>query len=66
MRHQVNVHEAKSRLSRLIASAEAGEEVIIARANKPFARLRAELSTRAQGALAPSPEQLIREEREAR
>ena len=36
---QVNVHEAKSQLSALIAAAQAGEEVIIARANKPVAKL---------------------------
>ena len=35
----VNVHEAKSRLSTLIAKAEAGEEVVIARANRPVVRL---------------------------
>ena len=35
----VNVHEAKTTLSELIARAEAGEEVVIARANKPVVRL---------------------------
>jgi prevent-host-death family protein len=35
----VNIQEAKSRLSSLVAQAEAGEEVIIARANKPAVRL---------------------------
>lgn len=35
----VNVHEAKTRLSRLLALAEAGEEVVIARGGKPVARL---------------------------
>ena len=35
----VNVHEAKTKLSELIARAEAGEEVVIARANKPVVRL---------------------------
>lgn len=34
-----NIHEAKSQLSRLIEQAERGEEVIIARAGKPVARL---------------------------
>jgi len=34
-----NVHEAKTQLSRLIERVEAGEEVIIARAGKPVARL---------------------------
>ncbi|HNC99703.1 MAG TPA: type II toxin-antitoxin system prevent-host-death family antitoxin [Myxococcota bacterium] len=36
---QVNVLEAKTQLSRLLDRAEAGEEVIIARAGHPVARL---------------------------
>lgn len=36
---QVNVHEAKSQLSRLLAQVEAGEEVVIARNGVPVARL---------------------------
>lgn len=35
----VNVHEAKTRLSRLLVHAEAGDEVVIARDGKPVARL---------------------------
>ena len=35
----VNVHEAKTHLSRLLAQVEAGEEVMIARNGKPVARL---------------------------
>jgi len=35
----VNVHEAKTHLSRLIAEVEAGEEIIISRSGKPVARL---------------------------
>lgn len=35
----VNVHQAKTQLSKLIEAAEAGEEVIIARAGKPVVRL---------------------------
>jgi prevent-host-death family protein len=35
----VNVHEAKTRLSALIAAVEHGEEVIIARSGRPVARL---------------------------
>jgi prevent-host-death family protein len=38
---EVNVHEAKTHLSRLLEKVEAGEEVIIARAGKPVARLTA-------------------------
>ena len=36
---KVNVHEAKTNLSRLLAQVEAGEEVTIARNGKPVARL---------------------------
>jgi prevent-host-death family protein len=39
MSETVNIHEAKSRLSSLVARAEAGEEIIIARANRPAVRL---------------------------
>lgn len=35
----VNIHEAKTHLSRLLAQVEAGEEVIIARNGTPVARL---------------------------
>ena len=35
----VNVHQAKSQLSKLNEQAEAGEEVVIARAGKPAVRL---------------------------
>lgn len=38
---QVNVYEAKTHLSRLLARVAAGEEVIIARAGTPVARLAA-------------------------
>jgi len=35
----VNIHEAKTNLSKLLARVEAGEEVVIARAGPPVARL---------------------------
>lgn len=35
----VNVHEAKTHLSRLLEQAHAGEEIILAKAGKPYARL---------------------------
>jgi prevent-host-death family protein len=35
----VTIHEAKTNLSRLIKLVEAGEEVVIARGEKPVARL---------------------------
>ena len=36
---QVNVHEAKTKLSQLLAEVEGGREVIVARNGKPVARL---------------------------
>jgi prevent-host-death family protein len=35
----VNIHAAKTQLSRLVDAAAGGEEIIIARAGKPVARL---------------------------
>jgi prevent-host-death family protein len=35
----INIHAAKTQLSRLVDAAAAGEEIIIARAGKPVARL---------------------------
>lgn len=35
----VNIHEAKTNFSKLVARAHAGEEIIIAKAGRPFARL---------------------------
>lgn len=35
----LNVHDAKTNLSRLLARVEKGEEVLIARAGRPVARL---------------------------
>ena len=34
----VNVHEAKTHLSRLLERAHAGEEIILAKAGRPYAR----------------------------
>ena len=36
---QVNIHEAKTGLSKLVERVEAGEEIVIARAGSPVARL---------------------------
>lgn len=44
---EVNVHEAKTHFSRLLARVAAGEEIVIMKAGKPVARL---------VPLAPSPE----------
>ncbi|MFZ5556242.1 MAG: type II toxin-antitoxin system Phd/YefM family antitoxin [Pseudomonadota bacterium] len=35
----INIHQAKTQLSRLVERAEAGEEIIISRAGKPVARI---------------------------
>lgn len=35
----INVHEAKTHLSRLLQRVEAGEEIVIGRAGRPAARL---------------------------
>jgi prevent-host-death family protein len=50
----VNVHQAKTQLSKLLDQVEAGEEVVIARHGKPIAKLSAlekDLSPRQPGAL---------------
>ena len=39
MANTVNIHEAKTHLSRLIDEVAAGAEIIIAKAGKPMARL---------------------------
>ncbi len=36
---QINIHEAKTTLSRLVDRASEGEEIIIAKAGKPMAKL---------------------------
>ena len=39
MEKSVNIHEAKTHLSRLIERVEGGEEITLARAGRPVARL---------------------------
>jgi prevent-host-death family protein len=39
MDRPVNIHEAKTHLSRLIERVEAGEEITLARAGRPVARI---------------------------
>lgn len=51
---QVNIHEAKTHLSRLVEEAARGDEIVIAKAGKPVARLVAiddDLSPRPLGLL---------------
>ena len=49
----VNIHEAKTHLSKLLEKVESGEEIIIARSGKPIARLCIDLSTNAGRAALP-------------
>ena len=39
MTEMVNIHEAKTHLSRLVDRAHAGEEIILAKSGKPYAKL---------------------------
>lgn len=39
MTRQVNIHQAKTQLSRLVELTQSGQEFIIAKAGKPMARL---------------------------
>jgi prevent-host-death family protein len=51
----VSIHEAKTHFSRLVARAEAGEEIIVRRGSKPVAKLvayREPTKPRVPGALA--------------
>jgi len=36
---QVNIHEAKTQFSRLIAAVEKGEEIVVARYGQPIAKI---------------------------
>ncbi|RMD59630.1 type II toxin-antitoxin system Phd/YefM family antitoxin [Candidatus Parcubacteria bacterium] len=70
----VNVHEAKTHFSKLLARVATGEEIIIAKAGKPVARLvplATELSARTPGSArgkiwmapdfdAPLPDEILR------
>lgn len=73
---QVNIHQAKTHLSKLVEQAAAGEEIVIAKAGKPVARLvglqRQKQTKRKPGALkgrgwvaddfdAPLPEAVLRQ-----
>ena len=54
----VNIHEAKTHLSRLVERVQAGEEIVIAKAGRPAARLVPIEGTRKPvkiGGLKPSP-----------
>lgn len=54
MEQTFNIHQAKTHLSRLVSLVEAGEEVVIARAGRPVARMipyRARVQARTPGLL---------------
>lgn len=53
---QVNIHEAKTHLSQLLEDVAHGEDIIIAKAGKPIARLVA-----IDGDTAPRPRGLLKE-----
>lgn len=40
-KHEYNVHEAKTHLSKILEEVEAGEEVVLSRAGKPVAKVTA-------------------------
>ena len=75
MAKTVNVHEAKTHLYKLLARVRAGEEIVIARAGEPIARLvpvQRKLAQRVPGRLkgkiriapdldAPLPEDMLNE-----
>ena len=39
MLEQINIHDAKTQLSKLLKKVQSGEEVVIAKSGKPIARL---------------------------
>ncbi|WP_188679452.1 type II toxin-antitoxin system Phd/YefM family antitoxin [Subtercola lobariae] len=57
MTEMVNVQDAKTRLSELLARVERGEEFVLARSGRPIATLKAvERAPRRQLGFAPGPE----------
>jgi antitoxin (DNA-binding transcriptional repressor) of toxin-antitoxin stability system len=55
----VNIHEAKTHLSRLIQEAIEGEEIVIARGNQPLVRLVLVESARTQRSLGWAKGQVV-------
>jgi prevent-host-death family protein len=55
----VNIHEAKTHLSELLTCALQGEEVIIAKANKPLVKLTPLKSPRAKRVFGNRPELVL-------
>lgn len=66
----VNIHEAKTHLSRLLERVQAGETIVIAKAGRPVAELRPlkprrELFGAMKGAFGPDPDAAFTPEAEA-
>ena len=57
---QVTIHEAKTHLSRLIQAALNGEEIIIAKGNKPLVRLDVLPEARLQRHIGGQPDLVMR------
>jgi len=57
--HQVNIHEAKTHLSKLIQEAIAGEDVVIAKDNKPVVKLVALLHQKSQRQLGTAKGKMV-------
>jgi prevent-host-death family protein len=55
MTDQVNVQDAKTRLSELLARVERGEEIVIARGGKPIARLSSYVAPLREVGFVPGP-----------
>lgn len=55
----VNTHEAKTQLSKLIAAAREGEEIVICQAGKPVARLAAYEPTRKKPRLGAGKDKIV-------
>ena len=56
---QVTIHEAKTHLSRLIQAALRGEEIIIAKGNKPVVRLDVLPEARLERTIGGQPDLLV-------
>ena len=48
---KINIHDANTHLSQIVERAEAGEEIVIARAGRPVARLAPQAKPRKLGLL---------------
>ncbi len=56
---QFNIHEAKARISELVQKAMLGEEAVIARDNKPVAKLVAFRPKRPRRKIGPAKDKIV-------